>query len=89
MSKKYFFIFLACLQLQDCVTILGEIYLDEIKLNEDVPAQAFIPENLSPSPSRHMSLFTWWKARDNCLAVPIMYEAIAEWKPCAPDSVLF
>lgn len=58
MSKKYFFIFLACLQLQDCVTILGEIYLDEIKLNEDVPAQAFIPENLSPSPSRHMSLFT-------------------------------
>lgn len=46
-------------------TILGEIYLNEICLNED-PTQAFIPQHLSLSPSRHMSLFTWWKERDNC-----------------------
>lgn len=45
MSKKYFLIvFLACLQLQDSATILGEICLNEIYVNEDVPAQAFIPQ---------------------------------------------
>lgn len=39
-------------------TILGKIYLNEIDLSEDVPAQDFIPQHLSLSPSRHMSFFT-------------------------------